>query len=503
MHRVLLEDEIIRYCDEQDPIVRDEIICQAIHWSVATFPVYKHIFLLDLRSNLYVPVAKMNKDNLRTILTTFVSQGVRRFMQLPLFTAYAALHEKEIKTLLNGTCFSGNKLAIFEAKVMITAPVDLDPLGLHFLNGRLDLTSFNFGPRLSPFVNGMFITKAIDYEYITDQEKTTLVMQWLHGVMSDLFAEPSALEYFRYEVTKAIQCMPFIEGSNLLYLVGKRASGKTTVFNILRASFTDVYCKTINPQNAFRCSRDAIAAISNVESQTRLMLLDDPPVSAFSSCILKTLCDGVINGRNVFADDVVPCGANPKLIIAGHKSLSVDDTTIRSAGQHMLYYQLKNEFVGTNAEVGTNHRLQVNFQFAEMSPLDKTAILLYFCQHCRSRIPLPPRPRTFLSGMNVRNFSTFIKEMLIVCENQLLNVEQVIEGVGLYLPDFDFNRKEIIFALEKFTDEFGFRYLKDKQVASKKGFFLNLMANEANFERIRNSLPLLNDDGSPSETFVM
>jgi hypothetical protein len=47
------------------------------------------------------------------------------------------------------------------------------------------------------------------------------------------------------------------------------------------------------------------------------------------------------------------------------------------------------------------------------------------------------------------------------------------------------------------------RYLKDKQVSSKKGFFLNLAMNEDNFVRLRNGEVILNMDGSVSETFSM
>jgi hypothetical protein len=528
----LTDADIISYCEEQDPDLKENIICRAVQGTVALFPGSKHIYALDLRNNLFVPITKWNKDNLRTLLISFVGKAVHRFMREPTYSTFSMMYQKDMKALTSGACFAGARLGSYEEKIALRVPVDCDRHGIHFINGRLDLPTFQFQPRPFPFTSGLFITKAIGYEFTTsDDEGTTLLMRWMHGLMSQIIIEPESLEYFRGEIAKAVSCTPIGENtSSLLYIVGKARCGKTTILNLLVAGFTEVYCKIIDT-NSFRSSRDALATLNAaVEPQTRFLFIDNPPPGVFTSNILKSLSDAIIAGKMMYSQGQYTVAAQPKLIISGNHSISIGEREgNNSAMRQMMYYQCKNRFhhltfgnpiTGNNPSSPTvannssssaasaiqgsgNVRVATDIDFKKFTALDRTAILLYFCQHCRQGVESPAPPMYFRNGAFARNIRSFLDEMLVCSDGSLLNIEDIMAMIEEYIPSSEYNRKEVIFALEKYTESLNVRYLKDKQVSSKKGFFLNLAMNEDNFVRLRNGEVILNMDGSVSETFSM
>jgi hypothetical protein len=60
---------------------KEDVICEIVRNSIMIFPDQPFIFNLDARRNLFIPLLKLTKDNLRSVLKRFVCKEMERFNQ--------------------------------------------------------------------------------------------------------------------------------------------------------------------------------------------------------------------------------------------------------------------------------------------------------------------------------------------------------------------------------------------------------------------------------------
>jgi hypothetical protein len=166
---VFTADDIIKYCTLDSTDAKEDVICEIVRNSIMIFPDQPFIFNLDARRNLFIPLLKLTKDNLRSVLKRFVCKEMERFSQREGFEEFREEHKKNVDELLTGSALNGSKISGYELKLSLNVPVNEDQFGIHFANGRYDLRGKEFAPRLDPFTCGLFVTKWINYDFTTDE----------------------------------------------------------------------------------------------------------------------------------------------------------------------------------------------------------------------------------------------------------------------------------------------------------------------------------------------
>jgi hypothetical protein len=424
----------------------------------------------------------------------FVCKEMERFTYREGFEEFEENHKKDVKELLSGSLFNGNKVNSSAIKLSKIVDLDNDPTGIHFSNGRFDLLSQSFSPRPDPFSSGLYITKCIDYEF-TANDTTENMIEMMHTVLSQVFLQPEALEFITFEVAKSIICAP-VDNCHFLFLVGEGSAGKTTLTDFLHVCLTDTYAKR-TASNAFcEGNREAQILLNTLEPQQRFIFVDDPPHKPMSSSIIKTLCNGEISCRVLHANGSKTIKVNAKLLITSNHSLSFDedDSGIR---RRMMYYECRSKFTPDPNKVNDiNVFLAETFSFDTFSDLENTAIFFYFARKCPFVSSYQSPPPCFLTGDNVHSFRSFANELFIPRAGRTVSATEVFQAVALYFPCFEFNRKEIVTQLDDIQD------MKDTKVGKSKGAFANVMFNAENLQRLQNNQPLLREDGTESALII-
>lgn len=77
--------------------------------------------------------------------------------------------------------------------------------------------------------------------------------------------------------------------------------GKSTIAKLLKACLSPTYYLRV-PGNTFSNNREAQVIMNTLEEHVRFIHVEDPPNVPLASSMLKTLCDGVVNCRVLFAN---------------------------------------------------------------------------------------------------------------------------------------------------------------------------------------------------------
>jgi hypothetical protein len=211
--------------------------------------------------------------------------------------------------------------------------------GIHFSTSPFDLTNLTFNPRVYPNLKtgeGSFTTKLINYNY--DPTSSDNLMR-IHHEFKKVIVKDDALDYIRVEIVKALISA---NDCNFMYLCGKGNTGKSSLMNSIKASFTEVYCKDI-PSDTFTSDQLAQRFLNTVEPQHRFLFCNDPPKKRLSSGILKALCDGVVHCKVLYKNGSIEVRINAKLYITANSSISFDDND-SGIRRRIMYYQCKNRF---------------------------------------------------------------------------------------------------------------------------------------------------------------
>jgi hypothetical protein len=158
---------------------QENILCSLFESSIVIFPSTNLIYNYDAERVLFIPLLKLSKTNLRSTLCRFIGTELSRYEIIYRGADWEKFKErypKHIKGLQTGSIFSGSKIDNYITKLSKNYILNQDSSGIHFSNGRFDLPTATFTPREDPGVKGHYITKFIEYDFVTDDLTLTLTL---------------------------------------------------------------------------------------------------------------------------------------------------------------------------------------------------------------------------------------------------------------------------------------------------------------------------------------
>lgn len=371
------------------------------------------IYTLDVESMLWKKEAYTN-DTLKSNIVTFICSSIHYILRNnEKFYDEIVIEnndEKQFKKL-ETEGFFGN-IGTWKKKLTIDdVPVDQDKEHIHFKNGKYNVSTGQFSTR-SPY--DAIITKCIMYDY---KESTNEKLNEFHSFLKKIYREEDVLTYICTYIGKSL--IDEVKTTDLLFLYGKGGSGKSTIFNLLRQTLTDMYFYDLSP-DAFDTNDNANRALSGITPNHKIILYNEPnPDSVKKSSYLKSLCDGHISVKVLYKKGNHTVSTSAKLFVTSNWILKFDAGNMDSGlNRRFLFYRHKNQFVNEVSNVDVD-----NFKFLAspigqstyvMSDDDKSIVFNFFAHFARLQLDVKPEQlKNGLSLISVKKiFSYYMSESL-------------------------------------------------------------------------------------------
>jgi phage/plasmid-associated DNA primase len=184
-----------------------------------------------------------------------------------------------------------------------------------------------------------YITRCIDYDYVPfpSQEAWHTAMVDIEKFLLQIIREPDVLNSIAFTIAKSL-VNGNVKACDLLYLYG--GCGKSTIFQLLRKTLTDVYVYEI-ASDAFDTSGEAQRAINGITSTHRILVWNEPdPTKKKKSSFIKQLCDGVVTVKKLYHDGNFKKVVHAKLFITANNLVEFD-TQDTGVTRRLNYYNFK------------------------------------------------------------------------------------------------------------------------------------------------------------------
>ena len=400
MFREKLAD-VEKYCKSSNAEERQNIICDKIKTSVCCFKGV--IYFFDVVLRVFKPVGN-DDDKENAVLKSLIESYVRNSM-LVLNKAPVSDHpdaedpmhrenrrilrqvsnekayEKAIQELNN---YSPKNVPAFRLKLSLPRGIvmDCDLDGIHFVNGRFDLNTFQFSERQNPNYDNpaSFVTKCIPYEF-GPHVKEHCDKLYEHLLKS--FGSRAKLDYCLSYAGAALRGRSAVTScSAMMFHVGIGGSGKTTFVDWIKAAVTEVYYHDL-PISAFDKMWTAYKSFSELAPSVRFLFAIPK-----NSSVFKCICDGELSVVKPGKSGSFNIKINAKLFCTSNNPIlfNEDDSGVKRRLQYCLH---ENRFVEPEeAHLVDNVRVfpKIKIDMKQLPTAERLAMFYLMVSYC-GRIP--------------------------------------------------------------------------------------------------------------------
>lgn len=309
--------------------------------------------------------------------------------------------------------------------------IDNDPDGIHFNNGRYQISTNTFHALTNTkttetrFAN-MYITQVINYDYAPSHPQD---IKKFNDSMREIFQTEDAMRFMYALIGEAIRGVA-IDEAVLNY--GHGGSGKTTLLNVLRVVF-GCYVQSMN-HTVFAGDREFRMSFNHLPPHIRLILVDE--ISSFDKkahSYLKMACSRSLTIRRAYGTDMKEIAVNGRIFMSSNKMVDFNDDSGLMRRIGVFHYSSK-FFSDISLVDPAKHcyarKRCFDPEFIKRWPdASKRVAFNAIMEYIHAPVV---RPECFIIASEMANFNDFVNKCLITDESSFILRKQMDSVVDAY-----------------------------------------------------------------------
>jgi phage/plasmid-associated DNA primase len=265
------------YCKSSNAEEKQNIICDKVKTSICCYDGKVYFYHVHLRVFKEVGDGK-DKDHvvLKSLLESYVRNSMLVLTRRPVsalpdaedeshkanraMLEHAAKDKKFEKAINELNNYSPKNVQAFKFKLSLPVglEIDSDLNGIHFMNGRLDVHTFQFSERELPNFSKpeTFVTKFIQYEFCPFVKENC---DHVYDRLLMSFGTREKLDYCLAYAGAALSGNSAVGSCSAMFHVGVGGSGKTSFVDWIKAAVGEAYYKDL-PLSTFDSIQTATRA---------------------------------------------------------------------------------------------------------------------------------------------------------------------------------------------------------------------------------------------------
>eukprot|EP01006_Ploeotia_vitrea_P001627 TRINITY_DN105262_c0_g1_i1.p1 TRINITY_DN105262_c0_g1~~TRINITY_DN105262_c0_g1_i1.p1 ORF type:complete len:554 (-),score=-32.91 TRINITY_DN105262_c0_g1_i1:3-1664(-) len=350
-----------------------------------------------------------------------------------------------------------------------------NPLLIHFANGYWDLNDHMFKERNELH----YVTSYINYDFDKNILYNENLVDDMYNQLCNYFTSKDSFDYFIYIVACSLLNDPL---HNIIVLLGKGNNGKSTFQKLLQETFNTLTVQLTS--NMFNSSSDSNKALSSLNSNTLLMLMEETRkkgVNSNAGVLLKNLSDGNIIYNKIHVNGNFIAKFRSKLIISSNFPLNIESMDPALA-KRVLYFKFTKVFEELD---NNNYNGKLN-HFKSLTNLEKSTIFYIFASAVKqiviNNITHWKVPSDVLTNNQLVNWKYFINNNFLLKQNSYVTKKYMFQKFKECYPDFEYNKDDIVKGIKSLPAEWNIEYLNEKRFGDQdvRGVFTGIYVESDN-----------------------